>query len=131
MAYSAVRFPKPDRSNKKKSKRSDFYWEIDTGRSEIVMDDGRPALIEEWFDCETRADCTTVFYSTLGIARWSKRQHQAYLTRNKIIKRTFGISVMLILDASVHSMWSVTSVRGFEEAHSSWSDAGKINHGLG
>ena len=113
MASSAIQFPRPDRGNRKKSEKSDFYWEIDEGQSDIVMDDGRPALIEYWFDTETRADCITAFYSVLGIEEWSDNDHRSYLIRNKVLKTAVGLSADQTVDGSKNAMWSVTFVTGF------------------
>lgn len=42
------KFPKPDRSDHgpQKDAKREFYPEIDTGRGEKVMNEGRPVVVE-------------------------------------------------------------------------------------
>ena len=110
------RFPKPDRSNHtpQRDAKRESYPEIDCGRGEVVMTDGRPAAIEDWYDSECEASCRTVFYSTLETEDWSGGDHFAFIEASGLLagKSDPGRSVghKVITDASGNSIWSVTVV---------------------
>lgn len=111
-------FPLPNRSDHEPQQDAhrEFYPEIDMGRGEIVMNDGRPAVIEDWFDSECEIACRTAFYSTIGIENWSEAEHHAYLKANGVLKGkdypTDGVGHKKLVDPSGNEIWSATVVMG-------------------
>ena len=70
-----TKYPRPDRKPKLGCKGVDYFKDIGTGRAETVFDDGRPIVIEYWFDVDTQLDFVTAFYSTLDIEAWDSDRH--------------------------------------------------------
>ncbi len=107
-------FPKPDRSNHtpQQNARRTILPEIDTGRRETVMNDGRPVVIEYWEDVDFGLRCRTAFYSTLGTDDWSEDDHYAYLEDNGLLEgKTYpyrGVGLGSLVDASGNEIWSAT-----------------------
>ena len=107
-------YPKPDRSNHKPQQdaKRESYPEIDVARGERVMNDGRPAVIEDWYDCDCEVFCRTAFYSTLGTDGWSEFHHYAYLEANGLLDgKTYsgwGVGRKKFMDPSGNEMWSST-----------------------
>lgn len=106
------KYPKPRRTPAKDGvTKTEYFTEIDTGRSERVLDDGRPVLVEYWYDCDTGIDCVTAFYSTIEIANWTDAQHRDYLQRNGVMKAVRSApSTMIVADEAGELMWSVNWV---------------------
>ena len=115
-------YPKPDRSDHKPQQDAarEFYPELDIARTETVMSDGRPAVIEDWYDRDTALFCRTTFYSVIGIDAWSESDHYSFLERNGLLKGktypTDGAGVTSVVDAAGNRLWSVTVAMRAKEA---------------
>jgi hypothetical protein len=76
------------------------------------MKDGRPAIFENWLDCDTQTFCRTVYYSTLEAEDWDERRHFDFMTESGLLndKTRPGESVALNRsdDESGQSWWTVT-----------------------
>jgi hypothetical protein len=104
------KFPIPNR--KKNFNGDEHHREINQGSILVFLDDGRPALIERWYDCDTELDLMTVLYSSMEIEDWSSSQHAEYLVRNGILKELRSdIAINKWLDAAKQSMWSLNFVK--------------------
>ena len=109
-------YPKPDRSDHKpqQNARREFYPEIDIARGEFVMNDGRPVVIEDWYDCDCELELRTAFYSTLGTDDWSEDDHYSYLEANGLVKgKTYpdrGMALRAFIDASGNKIWTASIV---------------------
>jgi hypothetical protein len=104
------KYPKPDRTNHKEQQnaKSDFYPEIDIAKGEVLLDDDRPAIVEDWFDIDTRAELRTIFYSTSGIEEWKTEDHLDYLLKNKIMKsKDDTIEPRKYIDPGKNEIWSI------------------------
>jgi len=99
-----------------RASRRDFFPEIDISRQETTLHDGRPAIIEVWLDRDTRATCQSVFYSRIDAENWSNDDHQAYLSKNNILKGNVAeITVVATVDAAKREMWCVTEILSFSD----------------
>jgi hypothetical protein len=78
--------PKPPAKPAGSLRKSQFYSEIDISAGRCVMNDGRPALIENWLDCDTEFFCRTVYYSTLDAEEWDERRHYEFLKESGLLK---------------------------------------------
>ena len=110
------RLPVPDRSGRQPQEDAHrtFFPEIDTGQTYTILNDGRPALVEEWFDIDCRLFCRTAFYSARAIEDWSDRRHFSYLDENGLLAgRVYpgeDVGLQRFSDDSGHDMWSATVV---------------------
>lgn len=106
-------FPKPDRSKTwlAQAKQADDPTE-ELARGERVLDDGRPALFEDWYDGELDTSFRTTFYSVIGAEGWSDDHHFAYLERNGLLADETvpgpHVGSMRLTDCSGNEVWSVT-----------------------
>lgn len=109
MTLFKPQFPTFFRNKKKKAENFDWSKEIDTGRGARVLDDGRPLVLEYWYDADTALDFVTAFYSAKEIEEWSGGEHKAYLVRNGVMKVSDHVpSTFIFQDDAGNSMWSVT-----------------------
>src|SRR5580698_1568528 len=106
----------PDRSDHTPQQRAhaERLPELDIARAENVMNDGRPVVIEDWFDIDCKVGVRTTFYSTLGTDGWSKTDHYSYLETNGVLKgKTYpgkGVGLKTITDGSGNKVWSASIV---------------------
>lgn len=105
-------FPTYARKVKNKPARGEeFHYEIETGRASKVLDDGRPVVLDYWYDTDTQLDIVTAYYSTVGIEEWRGEQHKAYLVQNGIMKQSDHIpSSDTFIDEAGNEMWSLNWV---------------------
>jgi hypothetical protein len=109
-------FPKPDRSNFKpqQNANAEFLPERDIARSETVMNDGRPAVFEDWWDYGFHLGLRTTFYSTIGIENWSETDHYSYVEANGLLKGkthpSQDVGLRTMMDASGNKCWSASIV---------------------
>jgi len=105
-------YPKPSRSFAKGRVRgTEYFKEIDVGKSEALFDDCRPGLIEHWYDIETQLFCITAFYSSNDIEHWESDQHCEYLIRNNIMKSgQTECTINKCVDEAGMPMWSASWV---------------------
>jgi len=110
------RYPVLDISNKEPQRhaKDGYFPEIDTGRYETVLPDGRPCFIECWYDRETELDLKTFYYSTKDIEDWKEDQHYEYLKQAGCTKgfdeKYKGAAARKFIDPSGNEMWSVSVV---------------------
>jgi hypothetical protein len=104
-----VEFPIPDRSDHKPQ-----LPDIEAARHHVVMNDGRPAVIEDWWAGDLQALVRTVFYSTLGTGGWSEADHYSYIRANGLLEGktdpNSGVGLTERTDASGSQLWSATVV---------------------
>jgi len=112
MSNSEPRYPTYTRKVKAKPKRGEeYHYEIETGRASKVLDDGRPVVLDYWYDTDTQLDIITAYYSTHGIEQWRGEQHKAYMVQNGIMKETDHIpSSSTFIDEAKNSMWALNWV---------------------
>lgn len=109
-------YPRPDRSDHKfmQDSRRDYFPEIDLATREAMMSDGRPAIVEDWYDSDLGLFCRTAFYSTLGTEGWSGADQFAYLDENGLLEGkthpSRGVGFKRLVDASGNEVWSTTVV---------------------
>lgn len=109
-------YPKPDRTDHtfQQDAKRESYPEIDLARGEVVMNDGRPAVVEDWYDRECEIFCRTAFYSTIGTEDWTESDQYAYLENNGLLKGktdpSRGAGLKRLIDASGNEVWSATVV---------------------
>lgn len=74
------------------------------------MSDGRPALVENWLDCDTELFCRTVRYSSLDIEGWDEQRHFEFLMESGLQKdKTYpGETVAASRTEDEQSWWLVT-----------------------
>ena len=115
MPNSEPRYPTYARKEKKKAKRGEeFHYEIDTGRASKILDDGRPVVLEYWYDSDTQLDLVTAFYSVKDIEELPGKDHKDYLVRNGIIKPSDHVpSTFIHEDDAGNAMWSVNWVENY------------------
>jgi hypothetical protein len=116
MTNATTLYPAPDRSDHapQANARRQFSPELDISSAPVVYDDGRPVLVERWFDMEMELAAKTFWYSREGIEEWSEEDHYAYVERNGGLKgKTYpdrGAGIQQLDDASGRPVWSVTVV---------------------
>ena len=121
MAQRDPRFPVPNRSDHdpQQDASREFFPELDIAASVLVLADGRPARIEDWFDSDMRLHCRTAFYSTIDTEQWSEDQHFRYMQDNNLlVRKTYpgnGVGLTRLTDASGNDVWSATVVISREE----------------
>ena len=110
------KFPKPDRSGHmpQQDAHREFNPEIDLAAGEFVMNDGRPAVVEDWYDRDCEVFCRTVFYSALGTDTWSEADHYSFLEANGLLKgKTYpdrGVALTENPDTSGEKFWGANVV---------------------
>lgn len=89
-----------------------YCREIELGQRMTTLADGRPALLERWFCCESRALCLTTFYSVIGAENFTDSDHIALLTRSGVIndERTKPVGLKRITDDANQALFSITLV---------------------
>lgn len=116
MTEQDPRYPVPDRSRHapQQDAKRESYPEIDCARGAVILNDGRPVVVEDWYDAECELFCRTAFYSTLGIEGWANEDHFAILEVNGLLagksSTDGGVGHKVIIDASGNPIWSVTVV---------------------
>lgn len=103
--------PDPAKPSQPRGKR-EFYPEIDLGWGRWVMSDGRPAIFENWLDCDSQVFCRTVRYSTMEAEGWDERRHFEFLKKSGILRGkahpSESAGINRIEDEAGQSWWSVT-----------------------
>ncbi len=116
MTQEGSAFPVPVRSNRSSQPdvAREHFPELDLLQRIREARDGRPVLIEDWFDLDTRYFCRTAFYSPLGIEGWSPEQHYTYLDESGLLigktDASRGVGLKRIMDDADQEVWSVTVV---------------------
>lgn len=108
------KYPVPKRGPPKPSPPN-VMREIELGQRPATLADGRPALIETWFCCESRCLLLTAFYSVVGAEFFTDADHLALLTRSQVIndhraKPLNSIGLKRLNDDANQPMFSVTIV---------------------
>ncbi len=110
------KFPIPNRADHtpQQDAKREFYPELDLSKADVIMSDGRPAVIENWYDRDMELFCRTVFYSMVDIESWSELEHYTYIATNGLLKGKLtldeGAGLQQIVDPSGNEIWSVTIV---------------------
>ena len=60
--------------------------ELELGKDFMLLDDGRPARLEHWYDCEMACFFLTAIYSDRDLDAWQEEDHFAYLQRNGLLE---------------------------------------------
>ena len=112
------RFPVPDRSGLPQVTSDQISKEITIKRGQFVLNDGRPAIVEFWKDCDIALYCYTVFFSTLDAEDWDAQRHLKYLKENNLLQQSKlcdpnthpegGLGIKKIPDEAGQEVWSVT-----------------------
>jgi hypothetical protein len=111
-------YPRPDRSDHSfmQDSKREFFPEIDLAAGMTIMSDGRPAVVEDWYEVELGLFCRTAFYSTIGTEGWSEADHYAYLEANGLLEgKTYPVRSLgfkTLIDASGNEVWSTTTTSG-------------------
>lgn len=108
------RFPVPDRTIKPGAteEKSKYFREINIGHGSWIMADGRPAMFENWLDCDAQTFCRTVYYSTLDAENWDCDRHYNFVKESGLLKdKTYpgdSVGLVQIEDKAGRLWWSVT-----------------------
>jgi hypothetical protein len=101
------KYPKPDRSHRKPQPP-----DIEAAHYGTVMNDGRSAVIEDWWSAGFQILFRTAFYSTLGTDSWSEADHYSYIEANGLLEgKTYpgkDVGMATMTDDSGNKNWTST-----------------------
>ncbi|MEC5129009.1 hypothetical protein VSU19_19770 [Verrucomicrobiales bacterium BCK34] len=108
------RFPVPNSQSTPatSSDQAQYFREIDISKTRFVMHDGRPALVENWFDCDTEFYCRTVRYTAFEAEDWDGNQHYQFVKKSGLLEdqtyRGTSAGTSQTTDDAGLSWWVVT-----------------------